>query len=196
MIHPHTCVQYIDDQVGSGVLATAFIPVGTIVYVQDGLDIVITPDSPLLQIPQLRTEIDRYAIIEPPVGQRVISWDYAKYMNHCCHSNTLSSGYGFEIALHDIQPGEELRDDYGLFNLPWDLTLICSYEDCRGCIKPVDLPQQIAQWDERIQGALGRVLQVSQPLWPYLDAETEVALQYYLRTGKDYWSVQRLLMPS
>ena len=99
MIHPHTCVQYIDDRVGSGVLATAFIPVGTIVYVQDGLDIVITPDSPLLQIPQLRTEIDRYAIIEPPGGQRVISWDYAKYMNHCCHSNTLSSGYGFEIAL-------------------------------------------------------------------------------------------------
>jgi hypothetical protein len=189
-------VQYIDDRVGSGVLATAFIPAGTIVYVQDGLDIVITPDSPLLQIPQLRTEIDKYAIIEPPGGQRVISWDYAKYMNHCCHSNTLSSGYGFEIALHDIQPGEELRDDYGLFNLPWDLTLVCSYEDCRGRIKPVDLPQQIAQWDERIQGALERVLQVSQPLWSYLDTETEAALQYYLQTGKDYWSVQRLLMPS
>ena len=194
MIHPHTQLQYINDQLGYGVFATAVIPKGTIVYVQDGLDIVIPPDSFLLQDPLQRAQIDKYAVVEPPDGQRIVSWDHAKYVNHCCHSNILSTGYGFEIALHDIQPGEELRDDYGLFNLDWDITLVCQHQDCRGQLKTADLARQIKQWDAQIQAALQHTLAVPQQLWSLLDMETESSLQHYLHTGEDYWSVQRLQM--
>ena len=192
MIHPHTQLRYINDQLGYGVFATAVIPTGTIVYIQDGLDIVIPVDSPLLQDPLQRAQIEKYAVIEPPDQHRVISWDIAKYINHCCHSNLLSTGYGFEIAVRDIQPGEELRDDYGLFNLEWDLVLVCQYADCRGRLKTADFPAQIRQWDAQIQAALHHILNVPQPLWSLLDEATEAALQQYLRTGEGYWSAGRL----
>ena len=94
-----------NDQVGVGVFATAFIPAGTVVYVEDPLDIVIPPDSPLLDNPVLRPTIDKYAILEPG-ERRIIGWDAAKYVNHCCQANIISTGYGFEIALRDIQPDE------------------------------------------------------------------------------------------
>lgn len=191
MLHPQTQLRFINDQLGYGVFATAVIPTGTIVYVQDGLDIVIPPNSPLLQEPIQRAQIDKYAIIEAD-GQRTIAWDIGKYVNHCCHANMLSTGYGFEIAVRDIQPGEEMRDDYGLFNLEWDIDLICTYEDCRERIKPTDFSAQIRQWDAQVQEALRHTLDVAQPLWSLLDAETESALNGYLRTGEDYWSVQRL----
>ncbi len=192
MIHPQTQLRYINDQLGYGVFATAVIPTGTIVYVQDGLDIVILPDSPLLQDPLQRAQIKKYAVIEPPDGRYILSWDIAKYVNHCCQANILSTGYGFEIAVRDIKPDEELRDDYGLFNLDWDLTLICKHEDCRGRLKTADFSPNINQWDAQIQAALNHTLNVPQPLWSLLDAETEAVLQNYLRTGENYWSVQRL----
>ena len=191
MLHPQTQLRFINDQLGYGVFATAVIPVGTIVYVQDGLDIVIPPDSPLLQEPVQRAQIDKYAILEAD-GQRTIAWDIGKYVNHCCQANMLSTGYGFEIAVRDIQPGEEMRDDYGLFNLEWDIDLICTYDACRGRIKPKDFSTQIKQWDAQVQNALRHTLDVAQPLWSLLDSETEAALQSYLRTGENYWSVQRL----
>lgn len=192
MIHPQTQLRYINDQLGYGVFATAVIPIGTIVYVQDGLDAVIPPDSPLLQLPLVRAQIEKYAVIEPPDGQRILSWDIAKYVNHCCHANILSTGYGFEIAVQDIQPDEELRDDYGLFNLTWDIDLICQHEDCRGCIKPVDFAAQVKQWDAQIQNALQHTLNAPQALLSLLDVQTTTALEHYLHTGEDYWSVQRL----
>jgi hypothetical protein len=116
MIHPDTQLKWINVHTGWGVFATAFIPRGTIVYVQDALDIVITVDSPLLTDPRYRQWVDKYSVIEPN-GNRVMCWDIAKYVNHCCHYNTLSTGYGFEIAVRDIYTDEELTDDYGLFNL-------------------------------------------------------------------------------
>jgi hypothetical protein len=39
MIHPHTCIRYVNPQIGYGVFATAFIPKGTIVYVKDDLEL-------------------------------------------------------------------------------------------------------------------------------------------------------------
>jgi len=37
MIHPHTELRFISEQVGHGVLATQIIPRGTMVYVKDRL---------------------------------------------------------------------------------------------------------------------------------------------------------------
>lgn len=194
MIHPATQVKLISEQVGYGVFATAFIPAGTLVYVQDELDIVILPDSPLLQAPLQSRLIEKYAVLEPPDGRRVLAWDTAKYVNHCCHSNVISTGYGFEIALRDIQAEEEITDEYGLFNLDWNLTLLCQQPLCRGQLSPADGKTYWASWDEQIQTILPRVLTLPQPLWPLLAAQTEAELRHYLNSGEDYRSVRELLL--
>lgn len=183
-----------NDQVGVGVFATAFIPAGTVVYVQDPLDIVIPPDSPLLQNPVLRPTIDKYAILEPG-ERRVIGWDAAKYVNHCCQANIISTGYGFEIALRDIQPDEEVRDEYGVFNLGWTMEWNCPHVDsCRGLLHPDDFDHYCAQWDAQIQAALRQVMDVPQPLWPLLDEATREMVRRYADTGEGYVSVAVLKM--
>jgi hypothetical protein len=45
MMHPNSEVRFVNEQVGLGVFATSFIPTGTIVYVDDPLDIVLFPDN-------------------------------------------------------------------------------------------------------------------------------------------------------
>jgi hypothetical protein len=192
MMHPDCEVRSVNDQVGAGVFATAFIPAGTIVYVEDPLDIVIHPDNPVLQNPILRPTIDKYAVLEPG-ERRVIGWDAAKYVNHCCQANIISTGYGFEIALRDIQPGEEVRDEYGVFNLGWTMELNCPHADgCRGSLRPDDFDRYSDQWDEKIQVVLRRALDVPQPLWPLLDAETVAAVRHYANTGEGYQSITML----
>ncbi len=192
MMHPNTEVKFVNDQIGLGVFATALIPAGTIVYVEDPLDIVIAPDNPLLDNPVLRPTIDKYAVIEPG-ERRIIAWDAAKYVNHCCYANIISTGYGFEIALRDIQPGEELRDEYGLFNLGWTMELSCQHVDvCRGCLHPDDFERYHAVWDTQIRNVLPCIMEVPQPLWTLLDSNTAVAVQHYVTTGQGYKSVLAL----
>ena len=43
MIHPHTTLQFIGNEIGYGVVATAFIPAGTITWVLDKLDREFSP---------------------------------------------------------------------------------------------------------------------------------------------------------
>ena len=192
MMHPNSEVQFVNERVGLGVFATALIPAGTIVYVDDPLDIVLLPDNPILQNPILRPMIDKYAVIEPG-DKRVLAWDISRYVNHCCHCNIISTGYGFEIALRDIQPGEEIRDEYGIFNLGWTMELDCQLQDeCRGCLRPDDFDKYYAVWDEQIQAVLKLALSVEQPLWGLLSEATAVALTHTIQTGENYKSVLAL----
>ena len=194
MIHPDTDIQYIDPKLGFGVFATEFIPQGTIVYVQDRFDIVIPADSPILKDQLYRRQFDKYAVVEPPAKQRILSWDHAKFVNHCCHANILSTGYGFEIAVHDIQAGEELRDDYGMFNLDWDISLQCQYSDCRRQIRPDQIDLQVERWDHLIKVAMLKAAMVPQPLWHLLDIEIERDLNRFLEDGANYRSVRSLIV--
>ena len=45
MIHPHTELQFISEKIGYGVIATKFIPKGTITWVLDKLDRIFTPEE-------------------------------------------------------------------------------------------------------------------------------------------------------
>lgn len=188
MMHPHTELRLINPEIGYGVFATAFIPTGTLVYVKDELEIEI----PLAQYKQIspvyRQIIDKYAFIDEQ-GTRVLSWDHAKYVNHCCQCNTMSTGYGFEIAIRDIQPGEQITDEYGMFNMEHDLELSCSQPNCRRRVTNHDFDLYYPQWDEQIRHALASLRQVSQPLWPLVDGETAAALHQYLETGSAYRSI-------
>jgi hypothetical protein len=188
MIHPDTALKFVNPQIGHGVFATAFIPLGTIVYVADALEIKIEADHPLRQDPLYKNIIDRYTFIEPD-GCAILSWDIAKHVNHCCHYNILSTGYGFEIAVRDITAGEEITDDYGIFNLENALDLVCQQPACRQKVTSTDFEHCTVQWDSDIKRALSRFQHVPQPLLPYVDPDTYRELMLYLETGIQYKSI-------
>ena len=193
MIHPNSRVQYISDQLGCGVFATAFIPKGTIVYVKDELELSISPDQFEQLDPILREKVEMYSYIENQ-GNRIVSWDHGKYVNHCCDCNTMSTGYGFEIAIRDIQPGEEITDEYGLFNVPTNMTLQCAKPNCRLALRSDDVDFYFQEWDRKVRAALVLIPEVTQPLLPLVDSDTHKRLLDFLANNSDYESVRNLKM--
>lgn len=45
----------------------------------------------------------------------------AEYVSHSCTPITISTGYNVEIAIRDINSGEQVTDEYGLFILPYSV---------------------------------------------------------------------------
>ena len=120
MIHPSTELRLVSPHVGYGVFASQPIPKGSLVYVQDPLDIKITPQQYQRLDETSRQLAEKYSFLDAK-GNRILSWDAAKFVNHSCHPNTMSTAWGFEVALRDIEPGEEITDEYSLFNLEWEV---------------------------------------------------------------------------
>jgi len=191
MIHPNTCLRRINDIIGSGVFATAFIPKGTITYAKDSLEIEVSPERYQTMDRHARAVVEKYSYIDPS-GTRIVSWDLAKYVNHRCDFNTISTGYGFEIAVRDIQPDEELTDEYGIFNLESAFRCGCGSDNCRGTVRPDDWSTHGSRWDALVRDTLQHLQLVEQPLWSLLDPRVRRAAKQYLQTGLRYRPVQRL----
>lgn len=191
MIHPDTELKHVNETKGRGVFATKPIPKGTITYVKDPLEIEIKPGDPRLQMPELSSLIETYSYIDEN-GIRILSWDNAKYVNHCCCCNTMSTGYGFEIAISDIDAGEEITDEYGMFNVEYTMQLSCEKSECRKSVSSSDLETYYKVWDDMVRTSLEFVNDVEQPLLSFLDDETHRSLQQFLNTGKGYRSVLNL----
>jgi hypothetical protein len=191
MIHPHTAIRFIDENVGYGVFATQLIPRGSITYVKDCLEISVSPADYDRLDPDMQIAVEKYSYIDER-GNRIVSWDFGKYVNHCCQCNTISTGYGFEIALRDIQPGEQITDEYGIFNLQYEMELRCDQPHCRRRIGPDDFDRLYAEWDERIKAVLPQLFMVEQPLLSLVDRPTQRALEEYRRDPHRYRSVYAL----
>jgi hypothetical protein len=191
MIHPHTELRYVSPEMGHGVFATHFIPKGTITYVDDPLEIHIHPSDPILNHPVLGKLIKIYSILEND-GTFEVSWDHAKHMNHCCHSNTITTGWGFDIAVSDIQAGEQIRCDYGMFNLDYEMKLVCEITECRKRVYKDDFDMYADRWEAQVQDTLEHARQVPQVLAEVMDEQTRLELEKYLQTGQGYRSVKSL----
>ena len=191
MLHPHTELRFINDTIGYGIFATHDIPKGTITYAKDALEIQITPEAYNQLAGDYKRISDKYSYIDEN-GIRIISWDHAKYMNHRCDCNSMSTGYGFEIAIRDIQKDEEVTDEYALFNLEEDMPVACGCDNCREVIRTDDIDRYHPEWDERIMQALQVFQQVEQPLLALLDHDTRINLMAYLNGHQEYRSVQQL----
>lgn len=194
MIHPNTDLRFINKNKGRGVFATQPISKGTLTYVKDDLEIVIQPDDERLSDPRYKKLIDTYSYIDRD-GKRIISWDHAKYMNHCCQCNTMSTGYGFEIAIRDIAKDEEITDEYSMFNFPSNMKLECEKTPCREVISANDLVTYHKEWDELVKSAISEYKMVDQPLEPFLCKDSYNQLHEYIRTRKNYISVIELAFP-
>ena len=162
MIHPKTELKFISEQIGYGVVATEFIPVGTITWALDDLDREFTP-SKIKKMNSLYQEILETYCYRNNKGNFVLCWDYGRFVNHSFKSNCLSTAYDFEIAIRDIQPGEELTDDYGYLNVSAPFKGI-DEGTRRKTVYPDDLLNHYQTWDKQLIKNFPKILKVDQPL--------------------------------
>lgn len=166
MIHPGSELRFISPQVGYGVFATEYIPRGTFLWVLDHFDRVLTPGEVGALPPLLRTVVDRYSY-QGADGNFVFCWDFGRYMNHSCEPGSRGVGDAFEVAVRDIEPGDELTCEYGTLNLLTPMACSCGAPGCRGTIQRDDAMRFFEQWDEEATSAFALAHTVPQPLLPY-----------------------------
>ncbi|WP_044402565.1 SET domain-containing protein [Lacinutrix sp. Hel_I_90] len=169
MIHPKTELQYINDAMGYGVVATEFIPAGTITWVLDKLDREFTPKDFKLMAPAYQDVLDTYCYRNNK-GNFVLCWDHGKYVNHSFNSNCLTTAYDFEIAIRDIHPGEQLTDDYGYLNICAPFEGVDEGTE-RKVVYPDDLVKYHKVWDEKILKVFGKINTLEQPLKTMIEKE-------------------------
>ena len=162
MIHPHTEVKFINNEIGYGVVANQFIPKGTITWVLDELDMEFTPEQ-IEKLSDLHQHILDIYTYRNSKGNFVLCWDNARYVNHSFKSNCLTTAYDFEIAVRDIQPGEQLTDDYGYLNIPRPFKAMDEGTK-RKTVYPDDLKRYHKIWDKQLAEAFKVVTAVEQPL--------------------------------
>jgi uncharacterized protein len=169
MIHPHTELQFINDRIGYGVVATRFIPKGTITWALDKLDRIFTPSQVAVMDELYKRVLDTYTYRNPE-GNYILCWDNARFINHSSNSNCITTAYEFELAVRDIQPGEQLTDDYGYLNLEEPFEVLPEAGTDRNVIYPDDLIRYHHVWDAKLLSAFPQLLRVDQPLRSVLEA--------------------------
>lgn len=170
MMHPDTEVRFINDVIGYGVVAKKFIPKGTITWVQDPLDRVLSLPEVEQMHPRLQEQVDKYSFRNNK-GELVLCWDLAKYVNHSFNSNCLSSPYDFEVAVRDISPGEQLTDDYGYLNISEPFKAVDEGTG-RDTVFPDDLLRYHEQWDQQLREAFTDFGKIKQPLEQLVSSST------------------------
>lgn len=170
MIHPNTKLKFISKDVGYGVVATAFLPAGTITWILDKLDREFTPLQIQDMEPLYQEIIDTYTFRNNN-GNLVLCWDNGRYVNHSFNSNCLTTAYDFEIAIRDIHVGEQLTDDYGYLNITSPFRGI-NEGTRRKVVYPNDLLKYYKVWDNKIKKVFPKINKVDQPLRQILDAKT------------------------
>ena len=162
MIHPKTELKFISSEIGYGVVATDFIPAGTITWALDDLDREFTPSKLKKMNPLYQKILDTYCYRNNK-GNYVLCWDYGRYVNHSFKSNCISTAYDFEIAVRDIHPGEELTDDYGYLNVSEPFKGI-DEGTRRKTVYPDDLLNHHQTWDKQLIKNFPKIITVEQPL--------------------------------
>lgn len=183
MIHPDTEVRFISNEIGYGVVATKFIPKGTITWALDKLDRVFTPME-VEELDTLYKDILSKYTFRDNRGYHILCWDNSRYVNHSFNSNCISTAYDFEIAVRDIQPGEELTDDYGYLNVTEPFVCLPEKGSKRKSVNPDDLEKYHKQWDKKLLSAFKHFSQVDQPLKELIPQSTwQKAL--HIASGKE-----------
>lgn len=173
MIHPHTELRPIDDAIGQGVFATKRIPRGTITWTLDALDQRFSPER-LAKLPPEYMEIMEHFAYPNGSGDWILCWDLARWMNHSCRPNALSTGWDIDFALRDIEAGEQLTTDYASLNVETPFDCLCGEPGCRGRITAADFEPMAPIWDKLLREAASLALSVDQPLWPFVTFKAEV----------------------
>ncbi len=162
MIHPKTELKFINHEVGYGVVATEFIPAGTITWVLDKLDREFSPAEVQSLEPLYQNILDTYTYRNNK-GNFVLCWDNGRYVNHSFNSNCLTTAYDFEVAIRDISRGEQLTDDYGYLNIPQPFKGM-DEGTRRKVVYPDDLLKYYKTWDKKLLKVFPDIPKITQPL--------------------------------
>ncbi len=168
MIHPDTELRFISPEKGYGVVATKLIPKGTITWIFDPLDQVFTPDQIENMHPLFKEKLMTYSYRDSG-GNYILCWDHSRFVNHSFHSNCISTTYNFELAVRDIQPGEELTDDYGYLNVTEPFACLPEPGTNRTMVLPDDALHFYKEWDEQLKEAFKCFNKVAQPFSDLID---------------------------
>lgn len=187
MIHPDTELRPAGET-GLGVFVTQDIPKGTIMWVLDDFDQRLTLSRVDRLVPTLKLVIDRYAY-QGPLSELILCWDHARFVNHSCRPNVLSTGWDFDVAIEDIRAGDQLTNDYACLNLDEPFECLCRSPGCRGTIRDEDFELHADGWDAAVADAFSRIWTLPQPLWPLLPNPVE--LQQVLARRADPPSIRR-----
>ncbi len=182
MIHPHTELRYINEQIGFGVFATELIPKGTITWAFDDLDQVLDPLF-VHSLDSHRCDLVKKYSYRDSKGKYVLCWDIGRYVNHSFHANCIGAAYNFDIAVRDITRGEELTNEYGMLNI--EEPLICSPEEGaeRSCVFPDDILTYYKEWDKLALDALQNYYSVNQPLAHLIPEEYKKKVKFAAEKG-------------
>lgn len=172
MIHPDSELRFVNATIGYGLFATSLIPHGTVTWVRDDLDQIVDPAAHVALAPMLAALLHKYSYLEP--RGRVLCWDHGRFVNHSCDPNCRSTGFDFEIAVRDIQPGDEITDDYGSLNVDYEFDCRCGSPRCRSTIRASDITRFADDWDRDAAAAFARAGSLAQPLWPLLKEQADV----------------------
>lgn len=167
MIHPSTEVRYINEEKGYGLFALQYIPRGTITWVRDPLDREITPEE-LAGFAKSLQEIILHYSYRNNSGNFIFCWDNTRFVNHSCNPNCCLTAYNLEVAVRDIHPDEEITNHYGTLNIIEPFTL---NSPNRVTIQPDDLLHYGKEWDLVLEGVFPLLVQVYQPLRPFISEE-------------------------
>jgi hypothetical protein len=162
MLHPDTALKFISPEIGWGVVATKLIPKGTITWIFDPLDQVFTPDDIRKLDPIYKDKLHTYTYRDNE-GNFVLCWDNARFVNHSFNSSCMSTAYNFEVAVRDINPGEELTDDYGYLNITEPFDCLPEPGSHRVSVMPDDLLHFHREWDGQLIDAFANFDNVPQP---------------------------------
>lgn len=190
MIHPHTELKFVNEEVGHGVVATQFIPAGTITWVLDELDRQFTPQQ-FQKMNELYQHILETYSFRNNYGNFVLCWDHGRFVNHSFKSNCLSTAYDFEIAIRDIEPGEQLTDDYGYLNISTPFKA-ANEGTKRRVVYPNDLENYYPIWDKKLATNFPKIQKVPQPLEPLLTSKMKREIQQVLDGEKQLASILEL----
>ncbi len=170
MIHPKTELKFISPEIGYGLVATEFIPKGTITWIYDDFDRTFKPEQ-VAAMRQIHKDIIRKYSYRDNKGSYVLCWDHARFVNHSFNSNCISTAYNFELAVLDIQAGEELTDDYGYLNVSEPFDCIEEADSMRRQVLPDDLLNFHGIWDEKLIDSFRYFNKVEQPFMDLIQPE-------------------------
>ncbi len=104
---------------GIGLFADEFIPKGTQVWkLQKGFDVILSEQAfKELSLPA-QAQVRNYCYYNAETKSYVVCGDDARFFNHADEPNVSSGNYDEHIdcALRDINPGEELTQNYKDFD--------------------------------------------------------------------------------
>ena len=177
MLHPHTELKFVSPEIGYGIYATSFIPKGTITWVKDELDRVLSAKDVEQLSPANLENFLKYSYRNAK-GEYFFCWDLTRYVNHSFEPNSMLTTLGFEIAINDIQAGEEITNDYGTFNIIESFQCANDPSHEREFVCPDDLSRFYEKWDKQIGSSFKFIESVTQPLERWLTHQQKNEIRF------------------